>query len=1083
MTESKRQTLRVLLPEQPAEERIPAQPGACSAGTLKGIGESMEASARSRYGSDVFSARSRLLAQLSGGEQALWRGLLAVALLHDTWQEDSEVTVEVYDGTSSAFAQAALNAAGGAALRLVVLRRGKLSGVLGIADEAFGLIPPATGEKLAPMLPSRVTWYDRKKGEWLDPCACLNQRDRLTLAARLEAMPGDAALQDFARDIRAQEDAVRQHALDEELGAGWRAALKAVVGLMPESEFGQLTAIQLPCRVSLEGNPLLSSLGVELNERLHQPPQLQYCWQGHPFARSHVELGVEPVAGAALDALMAESELVEQTSRRYARDLSERLGEYLETHGAELLPGAMEEVRRWQTEAKDRSLEPVKPLEMTWPWDRQSPALLLLLREALGDAMAEAMLSPFTGTLTLMAEAALGDAAMGMLCRLRMDDGDWTALPPLSEGLAAVVAQGGWTDGSRLTDCLQLESRGQAVVVTLQLRGAGEVRLKRRFRPDELRRWTAERVPDIALWPSVPLPPERWHAYWLTVRGGVEVRCLCGGKWVGCTAGADAYRVLTTDTMPSCVTLHEDGLCVGAVCCQAPLHHPAHCGDAAAALDFGATGTAMALSVAGQNQLVQVPPLLQVMLQRSTMDPGALPLPAWGMGPVVPSAVTLWSDAAQPALFEGGAICPEEVMGQREALADLIWRTDPTAQAARQLLFQQSMLLTALHAVMCGADRIGWNVALPTAMSRDARGRLQQELQRAADWTSRTTGLMTAAGSAVYPQRESVCAGLYLRDSGLMQGPFAMLTIGATDASMALWLRGMNRPATEFHVSGGITSMLLPALSAHPSLLARELEGVCGFSREMLMLPEEESLPAWSRRHLVLDRLLGSGLQEAQQRMDAVLCAGGMTRIQALLLLGFASLMTLTGHALEQVRRNPLLNDYLPVELQICLCGRGSLVLTGMNPGLTNAMAGFVRLSMSLDHPVRALRLTMSGCPKLEAVLGVAEMHPASAMEAAEHPMPDVMPLLHLMARFLMQFRAAYPQACALLFPGMFDQLGSYTPEAQNAITEAVMRQGGGGAMEHRFLQCLEEVRLRYDAPDEALEKPVTQAGAEQEKA
>lgn len=1075
--EATRQTL--LLPEMLKGWQDPMTCGECPAGTLRGIGETMGTMDGDNRVDNALSMRSRLLNKLSENDGQLWRGLLAVALLHDTWQEDSEVTVMTYDGTSSAFAQAALNSVGRTVLHLVVLRKGKLSGVLGIADAELGLIPPATGETLAPMLPRRVEWYDRKKGVWHDPCAFLNQRDRLTLAARLDAMGGEA-LQAFATDLRRREEDVQHHALSEEGSADWQTALKAVAGLAQESEFGQLTARTLPYRISLEGNPLLRCLGVEVKARVGQQPQVQYLWGGHLFARSHEQLGVEPIPGAALEELKTEEALIEEQSRRYAHDLSERLGAYVSEHGVALLPAAADEIRRWQTEVRDRSMAPAAPLELNWPWSEHSPALLLLLREAVGDGLAESLLAPFTEQLTLMHNAALGDAALGLLCRVTQEDGDYLALPPISEKLAEQVARHGWPDGRRLSECLQVTMQSWSVTITLRLRGAGEVLLRRSYLPEQLHRWGAEQVPEIALWPSVPLPVDRWHAYWLVVRGNIGLRCLCNGVWSTYVPEEDGERIMQTYALPSCVALAEDGVVLGALCYEAPMYHPAYGGDAMAALDFGASGTAMALSVGGQNQRVEIPALLHVLLQSAgagSHEP--LPLPAYPMGPIVSSAVVLRHERQTPELFEDGFICPEQIMPQ-EAMTELIWRSDDAAVAARQLLFQQAMLLASLHAVMCGGERISWYAMLPSTMGRESREGMQQELQRAANRVAHLTGLMPASGAAVNLQRESICAGLYLRDSGLMQGPFAMLTIGAADASMALWLRGMNRPAVEFHESSGILSMLMPALSAHPSLLAVEFAGVGGLGAEEWMLPREDSLSALSQRQMVVERLLGTCLQESQYRMDTMLCQGSMTRTQALLLLGFASLMTLTGHALEQVRRNPLLNDYLPMELQICLCGRGALVLTGMNPGLTNVMAGFVRLPLSLDHPVRALRMTVSGCHKMETVLGVSMMHPAAAVEVADHLMADVMPLLHLMARFLMQFQAVYPQAGTQLFPGMFDATGNYTQAAENLITEAVLHQNGNEDMEHRFLQCLEEIRQRFEVPEK--EEQGTQQQREEKK-
>lgn len=48
------------------------------------------------------------------------------------------------------------------------------------------------------------------------------------------------------------------------------------------------------------------------------------------------------------------------------------------------------------------------------------------------------------------------------------------------------------------------------------------------------------------------------------------------------------------------------------------------------------------------------------------------------------------------------------------------------------------------------------------------------------------------------------------------------------------------------------------------------------------------------------------------------------------------------------------------------------------------------------------------------------------------------MPMLQLCARFLAQFDASYPQATALLFPGMMSTPGYFTLSAQHMITRVV---------------------------------------------
>ena len=49
----------------------------------------------------------------------------------------------------------------------------------------MAVVPAADPGDLSPLLPPCVTWYDRAERRFLDPCACLCERDAAFLAARL----------------------------------------------------------------------------------------------------------------------------------------------------------------------------------------------------------------------------------------------------------------------------------------------------------------------------------------------------------------------------------------------------------------------------------------------------------------------------------------------------------------------------------------------------------------------------------------------------------------------------------------------------------------------------------------------------------------------------------------------------------------------------------------------------------------------------------------------------------------------------------------------------------------------------------
>ena len=150
-------------------------------------------------GPDVLAVRTRLLARLSGGDVAAWRGLLAAVLLLDTWREACELRTIRVTHAASAFSGAVLDAARRDMLYLIVLRSEGHDAVLGLVDSEVGIVPAADMERLS--LPARLPWYDRATGDFSDPCALLNQRDRRRLSARLRLLGTHPAVIAFANEL------------------------------------------------------------------------------------------------------------------------------------------------------------------------------------------------------------------------------------------------------------------------------------------------------------------------------------------------------------------------------------------------------------------------------------------------------------------------------------------------------------------------------------------------------------------------------------------------------------------------------------------------------------------------------------------------------------------------------------------------------------------------------------------------------------------------------------------------------------------------------------------------------------------
>ena len=110
-----------------------------------------------------------------------WRGLVAAALLCDTWTGDvPTVTAERLEGEWA-------RAAGCPGTWVVSMSRDEATVKIGFADRNL-LTPLCTPEELRELLPDRVTWYDRAAGHFLPMENRLNACDRELLKKRLHAL-------------------------------------------------------------------------------------------------------------------------------------------------------------------------------------------------------------------------------------------------------------------------------------------------------------------------------------------------------------------------------------------------------------------------------------------------------------------------------------------------------------------------------------------------------------------------------------------------------------------------------------------------------------------------------------------------------------------------------------------------------------------------------------------------------------------------------------------------------------------------------------------------------------------------------
>ncbi len=1011
------------------------------------------------------AALQRLAApRASAVDENAWRGLLAFCLLADAWGEDGLWVKTIRP--ESAFASAVLQGK----IRLVMWRKD----VLGVLDSHVGVTPAA---QLLPLdVPQRVFWYD---GAFRDPSDELNERDRTVLLGRLTALnqQGESMVQRFVSALmqagmRVAHTVAHQ---DEETMAALALRMKAILGQVPGVEEEQGTYAAAPV------NPLLAALGLE--ERRETPvPALAWRYHGVAFARSNTAVFCQetghPQEQKALEELAGDILLLEKYSAAWRQNLSRRGQEWLREHREDraVLPIVRTLVEEICAQAN--TLQPREQLRLQWPWGGIAKTLW---HEALGDKLDQGMENPFADELCLLpggAWNALGDTVLSRLCVVPGNDMEPAAavIPPLSREMAACAG-----DHLAMESFTFRRTEDGGVHVSFALRGVDTVVLERTYGPGEICCLSPEEAPTVAVWPCLPLPRDTWHAYYVYIHGGtVQAAALEDGQWV--ETRDRLFSVVKTSAFPEMIALQRQGRCMGVLPNQLPPCQPAPTGHVLGLMDVGASGIALGLEQNGMTELMRIPGLVRTLLHGGKAAPmGEEFLPAAPLGPILPSAVELINDTAEPApLVDGHILMPETsaaLAGRDAASMHSAWKwsVDAPAKRARRLMLHQAMLTLSLAAALKGARGISWRIALPEGMAAEGRRELWQEIASLAPVVAEGCGLPLASREVTHAD-ESLALGAYLRSQGTVRGGFVALDVGSGDASMALWLRGMNRPAVRCNLPLGVQSMLLDALLQHPSVLESDFADMPDENARQAVLGLAAQLRSGAGRKAIekgrfmLDQCLTEYGSALSMHMNNRFAQGRTTVTQALVLQSFAAMLALSGLVQELVQRDPLLNDYLPQEMTFIMAGKGNQLMNAMPDYLKSALAQFVRLEMSGDHPVRSMRFLFSATPKCETIMGlgcVTEVHsdapgaPQSLRAATALHMPPEL----LIMRFLSAFRNVFPQACQLLYGHLLDPMGMMTAQAEQTIRAAAARHFAAGAPpEAALAACLAELRQIADA-------------------
>lgn len=1070
-----------LLPDLEGEVSLAEGLGLRPAGEdfLAVLAQTMDAPGEA-YSADVLGGiRQRGQKIASRQDEAAWRGLLATVLLWDTWAGNEALLNVSKVEASTPFAAMVLSARrkGDQAkpLQLVTLSHGSRSVALGVVHETLGLVPAAAPADLSDMLPARVTWYDRTTGVFADPTDRLNERDRATLIHRLNLLENDAAkrfasalLQEGLRHSRAIA------AQEENALADLSVRALAVCGLQDME--GLSSRIELYTENSA-GNPLLGALNMPVpaaRENFQQ--QTTWLWKGRPFARSSSVTGFEPACcddEAQTLAMVAAECTMLTASVVWQQKVAAQLREWVACsgEGRGFSPAAREQLKEVQRQTEAAGRQQQEHVTLQWPWPKDSGAAAWLIRELLGEIL-EGGASPFSDKIALLPNAAadaLGDPSLCISCALPMEATGMPTLtlPPLSAAMARVVAE--------KPDCLRAESFAMtvtelgAVQATFTVQGKmGEVTFTRLYDEEDIVLLQPEDTPTVAVWPSVAFPADQWKAYHVYTHGhGLTVSVLQNGAWV--CDDAHLWSVVRTEKFPVCVTVHRDGVCLGALLNQLPVFQPEKKESATVAIDLGMSGTAVALQQGGKVCPMQLPCLVRTLLHGLHPAPFDKEfLPAEAIHGVLPSWAAIFRDTAEPLpLVDGHTGGAEQLAYVRTSLK---WGTEGPDRKACLMHLRQTMLTAGLCAKMNGARDIAWRVVLHADLSPARRASLLETVRTLAPVVARESCMpLTVTQTPVRCVDGDQAAAAYLKASGYQRGGFLSMDVGSSGTSLMLWLRGMSRPCAVTHLPLGIHGMLLRTLLQQPDALENDFADMEDKAAQQMIASLAAQLKAarGSRKALgrcmyLLDELIASHGPALQKSMDWTMAQGGMTLMQALLLCGFAWLMTTAGLQLERAWRDNTVNDHLPQEIPLCLMGRGSLLLDAMPDTLKHRLTRFIQLGMSRDHAVRQVYAIPPLKPKFEMVLGAVQTMDGVADLAADAPAQADLPLpiapLPLLQAFLGTFAAEFPMAAQRLWPDQMQE-GQFTPEAELYLQSLV--QMHPDASSASLALCIEEFGSR----------------------
>ena len=1042
---------------------------------------------------DSLYSLSSLLSSLPDREtdplrsEAEMRGLVAMLLLRQYRRRvQGEAVVGVFSvETSAPLPRYWLSARHSGRARVIFLSSEDQSRVpFALVIPGVALFPAKRTREHAALIPSFVSWYDAESGSFRDPCDYLSEGNRALLLSLLTEMSDKAG---SARTPLARFLASFRLALSKEPAAepdpDLRTRVKAVCGLMHLSAYAD-SLRRVPCFYEhfLSEDPVASALtgrdDFPASDCVGFQDDVVYTWRGIPFAREDSRLMLKstltPEEAYTLHTLEDECRTLSGISDDYRDALTREASLLLER-----FPDALTECRSTVQRIVDKASAPLpdQSPELVWPWDPLSPSILTVLHECLGDALAPAAVRPFSDLLAVFPARGgdvIRDTLFGPMCcmmpfvsgitdPLAVMQAD-AVLPPLSPELTAAVCR--TAEGRVLLspDMIHFERPDEtSCKVTLTLNGSFALRLTRTYADEEILRLYSNDIPTIALWPSVPLPPDLWHIYFVYAHLPESMHISMLSDTSEKAKSVDdpvALRSVTSlSSFPSAFLFSWNQQSMGALPNLLPSPRIESGNAVTACIDFGSVGTSVVFAGNSGRKPLHGPTMVRTILNNPAASQDLLRqefLPAIPVSALLPTASRIFRNVpgASPVPFADGIVLMsanlQDLLSTPSDALYTCLKWEEEKGRSGFLCLHQVMLMAALQARMDGAETLAWRFAIPDEMAREGRESLLALFCKLSQTVLSESGFPVPEESPpVSFASESSALGAYFRYCAWedTRGGFMVTDIGACTVDISLFLRGREQAVRSCQIPLGVHYMFLPSLLRDPEMLFRDFGAYPdpAFRADLDLLTRILSAartdPVSLRKaRMSLDHFLADYYPLLIDALGQLSAAGMVSRFGALLLLHLSYLMMLSGLVLLQIAVDPNKNDFLPEQMTLCLSGRGALLLESLPDSLKTALWRF--LTMFRNKRVASMSLLFSAEKKMEIPVGLSmlenlssQLPPASAVPSSLSVRPE-----ELLPEFLLRFARVFPVESQLLLPDFFtgDFYHPFSQLGEAAVTAAI---------------------------------------------